>query len=282
MSFLGRIRQRKIVQAAIGYSAASWVIVQVLQFLADTYRWPPAVLRAVPGLLITGLFVLLVLSWFHGERGQQRVSIMEATILSVLLITGLSGAWVLGKGAGKKHALPLVLMMDSPYHERVYDEETARNNGTNADVISDILLDLPVRRQKEAIGPVWHRDEEMTQFGPDLVIIHLSAFCRESPCTAAVERLRQFIEYFGEVDTQFLIYSRGLPPWGSSCAADRSCERHLRATVDSVLAKDYREYRTLKSRITVFGIRDYGEPYWRDPLVANAFKLRVRKLLDIT
>jgi hypothetical protein len=44
------------------------------------------------------------------------------------------------------------------------------------DNISDILLDLPIRRQRETIGPSWHRDEEILQFHPYLIIIHFSGF----------------------------------------------------------------------------------------------------------
>jgi hypothetical protein len=63
---------------------------------------------------------------------------------------------------------PLVIIMDSPHPRRVYDPETLAANGSNADVIGDILSDLPTRRQKETIGQGWHRDEEVKQFQPDL------------------------------------------------------------------------------------------------------------------
>ena len=61
-----------------------------------------------------------------------------------------------GRGSMAKSSqptLPLVVMMDSPHPTRVYDEETLATNGTNSDVISDILLDLPIRRRRESIGP---------------------------------------------------------------------------------------------------------------------------------
>ena len=275
-----RIRERKIVQAAIAYSAAGWALLQVLEFLSGTYGWPPAILRGAPVLLVAGLFIVIVLAWFHGERGQQRVTTAEASILAALLFIGLGGSVLVGRG-GNKHEIPLVMMMDSPAPERVYDVETAEFNGTNADVISDILLDLPIQRQKEAIGAGWHRDEDIRRFEPDLVIIHLSAFCPKAPCEEFLGRFRQFVEAFGESDTEFLVYSRGPDPWGATCAADRSCERRLRTYVDSVFAGSYREYPTLERRIHVFGIRDYGEPRWHNPAVSSAFKLRVRRLLEL-
>src|SRR5437763_361652 len=71
---------------------------------------------------------------------------------------------------------PLVIMMDSPYPGRIYDEETIRASGTNADVISDILADLPIVRQKESGGPGWHRYDELVSFNPDLIVMHYSTF----------------------------------------------------------------------------------------------------------
>ena len=60
-------------------------------------------------------------------------------------------------------------MMDSTHPFRIYDEETIAANATNADVVSDILADLPILRQKETIGPDWHRDEDILRFGPALL-----------------------------------------------------------------------------------------------------------------
>src|SRR2546430_13654797 len=71
---------------------------------------------------------------------------------------------------------PLVIMMDSPHPGRIYDDETIRASGTNADVISDILADLPIVRQKESGGPGWHRYDEVVSFHPDLIVMHYSTF----------------------------------------------------------------------------------------------------------
>src|SRR5207253_7605755 len=51
-----------------------------------------------------------------------------------------------------------------------------RASGTNADVISDILADLPIVRQKESGGPGWHRYDELVSFNPDLIVMHYSTF----------------------------------------------------------------------------------------------------------
>ncbi len=80
---------------------------------------------------------------------------------------------------------------------RVYDEETRAASGTNADVISDILLDLPIRRQREPIGPDWHRDEEILRFDPDLIVIHYSGF-RQEDGSGPRERLKVLVAFFAD------------------------------------------------------------------------------------
>jgi hypothetical protein len=68
-----RIRRRKVVQWAVAYVVASWGLLQGLQFLADLYGWPLQVLRLVTLGLAVGLPVVLVLAWYHGDRGEQRI-----------------------------------------------------------------------------------------------------------------------------------------------------------------------------------------------------------------
>ena len=176
-----------------------------------------------------------------------------------------SGPVTSPEGAGV--SLPLVIMMDSPHPDRVYDEETLAANGTNADVISDILLDLPIRRQRETIGPEWHRDEEILQFEPDLVVIHYSGF-RQGFSDGQRDRLKLFMSYFAESETMFLLYSR-------------QPETGLRSGVDGLLADVDEEHPGFLARVHVFGLPDHGSPLWRNPLTANALKLRVKDILDI-
>jgi len=283
MSLIERLKRRKMLQWAIAYSAVAWGALQVLQFLSDAYAWSPVVLRAAPALLAAGLLGVVVVAWFHGEQGQQRPRAAEVLILLLVLVAGIAAASMLGRRGGTgtraSESLPLVIMMDSPDSARVYDRETAEADGTNADVISDILLDLPIRRQKETIGRAWHRDEEIRQFNPDLVLIHLSGFCApECNAPEAVNRLKLFLSYFDNTKTQFLIYSR-LP---DGACNPGSCETKLRFALDSVFAGTYAADPTLQSRIHAFGVKDYGAPYWRDPTTSNALKLRVRKLLQLT
>src|SRR5688572_18194318 len=82
-----RLKQRKILQWTAAYVAASWLILQVVGVLAQGFAWATPLLRVLTVLLATGVFVVLALAWYHGERGRQRVSPVEILVLLALLVT---------------------------------------------------------------------------------------------------------------------------------------------------------------------------------------------------
>ena len=50
------VGRRKVVQWALAYAAAAWTLLQVLEYLAETYDWPPAIRQiAVPALSLGAL-----------------------------------------------------------------------------------------------------------------------------------------------------------------------------------------------------------------------------------
>ena len=188
-------------------------------------------------------------------------------LIAFVVVAGVSAAlwaWHPWRAADR----PLVIMMDSPHPSRVYDEETIRASGTNADVISDILADLPIVRQKETGGPGWHRYDEMVAFHPDLIVMHFSTF-RGPDTDDPRPPLKLFLRYFADQPTRFLIYTR-------------TPEAEVRQAIDSMMADVEAEYSGLLARISVFGIPDHGgAPHWRDPVTAGELKLAVKRILGL-
>jgi len=80
-----RLRRRKVVQWGIAYAAAAWTLLQVLEYFGETYAWPRAV-RQIAGLALPlGLLFVLVVAWYHGDKGDQRVSRPELAILATIV-----------------------------------------------------------------------------------------------------------------------------------------------------------------------------------------------------
>jgi TolB-like protein len=93
MSTWTRLRSRKVVQWAIAYAAAAWGFLQGLEYLSETYAWPPQIRQYAVLVLLLGLPIVLVLAWYHGDRGAQRVSHTELGILLVLVTLSAVVLW---------------------------------------------------------------------------------------------------------------------------------------------------------------------------------------------
>ena len=84
-SFLQRLRERKLFQWALAYLAGAWLVLQLMEVTAEPFGWPLALQRGITILLVVGLFVALVVAWYHGEKGRQRVSGPELLMIAALL-----------------------------------------------------------------------------------------------------------------------------------------------------------------------------------------------------
>jgi TolB-like protein len=93
------LRRRKIVQWALAYLAGAWVALQLLDVVAEPWGIGSGLLLAAQILLAFGFCATLVLAWYHGEQGRQRVSGAELLMLAALLvIAGAAVAFVRGDG----------------------------------------------------------------------------------------------------------------------------------------------------------------------------------------
>jgi TolB-like protein/Flp pilus assembly protein TadD len=90
---LARLKQRKLVQWALAYIAAAFALLQGIDIVAQRFGWPDAVERSMIIVICVGFFVVLLLAWYHGERGAQRVPGVELLILALLLAIGGGALW---------------------------------------------------------------------------------------------------------------------------------------------------------------------------------------------
>jgi hypothetical protein len=194
--------------------------------------------------------LLRELQWIREERGRQssgagpaaapsagRLSRRALVSTATVSLAVLAGAlWLaLGNDGGPPlPEVPIVVMMDSPHPARVYDPVTLRAGGTNADDLTDLLRDQPLKLVKETAGTNWHREDQVLGENPDLVLVHRSVFFdatllanpvldrkyHEQLYAPAADKLEAFLGYvaLGNSRTRFLVYSRG--SWASQEASD--------------------------------------------------------------
>lgn len=97
-------RDRKMVQWALAYLAGAWVVYEALSQIGDNFAWPAVVLRVVTVVLAVGLPVVLVVAWFHGEEGRQKVGLVEVGLLVALAGIGGLGVRAVVVGADGEDA----------------------------------------------------------------------------------------------------------------------------------------------------------------------------------
>jgi TolB-like protein/Flp pilus assembly protein TadD len=93
------LKKRKIVQWALAYLAGAWVVLQLLDVVAEPWGIGSGLLLAAQIILAFGFLATLVLAWYHGEQGRQRVSGPELLMLAALLVIA-GGVIALVRGEG--------------------------------------------------------------------------------------------------------------------------------------------------------------------------------------
>jgi TolB-like protein/Tfp pilus assembly protein PilF len=87
------LRRRKVVQWGLVYVAAGWGFLQGLEYVTESFHWPEEFRQIALLALLIGLPIVLVLAWYHGDRGQQRITTPEFAILTLLLLLGGGVFW---------------------------------------------------------------------------------------------------------------------------------------------------------------------------------------------
>ncbi|MEE8277628.1 MAG: serine/threonine-protein kinase [Thermoanaerobaculia bacterium] len=186
-------------------------------------------------------------------------------------------------------AEPVVYLMDTAAPLGVYDPQTREKGETNADDLTDVLGDLPVRLVKENVSPHWRRENQVLLQHPALVVIHYSSFAHQPDVESrdsededdlATRRLVELYEHgwskcvaflgyvgLGSPRTEFLVYSRGF-------SDDTLREQFLNEAVT--------RFPHLEGRITIMGVpRRDGQASFRDPATAELFHSRVVEILGL-
>lgn len=209
------------------------------------------------------------------SRPKSKRRLVWATLLVAMVVLVSAIIW---KGRGywlsQTAQTPVVVLMDSPLPDRVYDPETRKNGGTNADDITDILRDLPVVIEKENTSPLWHREDQVLRQRPSLIVIHRSCFAdaavgfdpQSTATQVADKKIESFLGYvgLGNPTTKFLIYTRRA---GDQGAWVLDLEKRFPQLKDRVVA------------LTVPGGAEHAT--FRDPETKKMLRQKVKSILGL-
>jgi len=103
-SLLQRLKERKLVQWGLAYLAGAWVLAEVADVVGGRWNLPDTLFQGFFIVLGVGFFITLVLAWYHGEKGRQRVSGPELLMVAALLV--VAGVALSSVGNGRRAADP--------------------------------------------------------------------------------------------------------------------------------------------------------------------------------
>jgi TolB-like protein len=89
-----QVRRRKVGQWGVVYATGAWGFLQGLGYLTELFGWPNELPRVVALALLAGLPQVLVVAWFHGDRGDQGVTGTELALITLLFLLGGGAFWV--------------------------------------------------------------------------------------------------------------------------------------------------------------------------------------------
>ena len=98
-----QLRRRKVVQWGIAYAAAGWGFLQGLEYVSEAFGWPSEIRQVAILVVMVGLPFVIMVAWYHGDRGKQRVTGTEVTMLvmlaaaGVLFVVAATSAWLLSR-----------------------------------------------------------------------------------------------------------------------------------------------------------------------------------------
>jgi TolB-like protein/class 3 adenylate cyclase/Flp pilus assembly protein TadD len=84
--FIDAVKERAMIQWALTYLAGAWILLQIVGFAGQQFAWPATVSRGLGLLAFVGFFISLVVTWFHGAKGRQRITGREILLVAGLLV----------------------------------------------------------------------------------------------------------------------------------------------------------------------------------------------------
>lgn len=212
--FLQRLRERKLVRWAVAYTAAAWVVIEVAGQLGDLFDVPVPVQRGLVVVLAFGLVITIVLAWYHGERGRQRVSATELALIAGVL--GLAAATLsfvdLGMDGPSSEAAPTTgtppprSVAVLPFTDLSPEQDQAYFSDGIAEELRSALSGVEGLRVASSTSSLSVEDRRLapTEIGRRLGVAYLV----EGSVRKSAERLR--------IDARLVNVADGFPEWSAA------------------------------------------------------------------
>lgn len=152
------LKDRRLVQILLAYLAGGWLCLEGLGLLIEQGVVPGIAFQIGLVAYIVGIPVSAILGWFHGEKGDQKVSVLEVGLLTLVIASGSVGGFLVvddWTGAEATTAGDLDSTLDLRRLAVLYFEDESGGDLTHlADGFTESLIEqLDAVRELEVASP---------------------------------------------------------------------------------------------------------------------------------
>ncbi len=140
MRLFDELRERRMAPYLVAFVAGGWIVLQVVDQLADRGVLPELSYRIALAVVAACLPGAIIVAWFHGAKGHQEMPRIEAVLLTLVgLLATLAGVGVWRAGAAPTATAELDPDFDPRRVAVLYFD--ARGGGEDATVLADGLTE---------------------------------------------------------------------------------------------------------------------------------------------
>ena len=89
MGFFSELRERRLVQIVASYAAGGWIVLEVFDQVVDRGVLPDLAYYLALTWYLAGLLMAIIVGWYHGEKGTQKVTKPEIGLFSAVVLAGI-------------------------------------------------------------------------------------------------------------------------------------------------------------------------------------------------
>ena len=110
-----QLKERRIVQMTVAYVAVGWVALSVVAQFVERGLLPEIVYRLGLLVYLGGIPAALIMGWYHGEKGRQKVGAVEVALLTTVLLVTAGIGGVMWRGYRHDLMLAASVGLDAAY-----------------------------------------------------------------------------------------------------------------------------------------------------------------------
>ena len=95
-----QIKDRRIIQIISVYAAIGWVFLQIVDQVVDRSIFPEIVYKVALTLVLSLSPGVLIIAWFHGAKGVQKIPVLEKWLISFVVILSIFCCFLVIRGYG--------------------------------------------------------------------------------------------------------------------------------------------------------------------------------------